>query len=96
MYLAVNKDGTEVISDRRGHREEDGFWSFISDATLVPKGTIKRLIGKELRWEDSPEEITEYKECPNNHEAPYKHLLFAACGPNNEAIAECHKCGHRP
>jgi hypothetical protein len=27
------------------------------DAVILPKGTIKKLIGRELKWEDDPVEI---------------------------------------
>lgn len=60
MWVAVEKDGTEQISTRKGKREEDGFWSFISDNMRIPKGTIKKLLGRELSWEDEPIEILGY------------------------------------
>ena len=38
-WVAVNKDGAEFIYD---------------DYVRLPKGYIKKLIGKELSWDDSP------------------------------------------
>ena len=36
-----------------------GYYGFYNDSNVVklPKGTIKKLIGKELSWEDEPVEI---------------------------------------
>jgi len=38
-----------------------GYYGFISDSNVVklPKGTIKKLIGKDLTWEDNPVELKE-------------------------------------
>lgn len=30
---------------------------YFGDAVILPKGTIKKLIGRELKWEDEPVEI---------------------------------------
>lgn len=57
-WVACNINGTEVISDRKGHREKDGFWSFISDTICLPSGSIKKLIGRDLSFDDEPVELT--------------------------------------
>ena len=41
-WVAVNKDGAEFIYD---------------DYVRLPKGYIKKLIGKGLSWEDEPVEL---------------------------------------
>ena len=59
-YLCVDRDG-EYIADnepRRSWFEWEG-WGRNTDGetcTLIeiPKGTIKKLIGKEMTWEDEP------------------------------------------
>jgi hypothetical protein len=84
-YLAVNKDGTEVIGEslvrcrlnkhhwiepcsdyRNLNKENTDFWACIYDnpdggyeniAIVLPKGTIMKLIGRELSWDDEPVEL---------------------------------------
>ena len=66
VYLAVNKDGSEVVSNTRIKRFKD-YWvdEFFEhefdtiDVVFLPKGSIKKLIGRELTWEDNPVEFTE-------------------------------------
>ena len=63
-YLAVNENGTEVISEGEPirdkgfwHREEwvEGEWY---EATIeITKGTIEKIIGKKLSWDDEPVEF---------------------------------------
>ena len=59
-YLTVNKDGGENISNCKLDRAED-YWkldpSSDIDRVPLPKGSIKKLIGKELTWNDEPVEI---------------------------------------
>ena len=60
-WVAVDKNGDEVIFDFEPHRwnkfcsAED----FSDDIYLLPKGTIKKLIGRELTCEDNPVELKE-------------------------------------
>lgn len=35
----------------------DSEWGLIDTSVPLPKGTIKKLIGRELSWEDEPVEI---------------------------------------
>lgn len=83
-YVAVNKDGSEVIGDslirccynKRGTLITSGDygcngieWTEWCDcyynpdegpenhAIQLPKGSIKKLIGKELTWNDEPIEL---------------------------------------
>ena len=66
VYLAVNKDSSEVVSNTRIKRFKD-YWvdEFFEhefdtiDVVFLPKGSIKKLIGRELTWEDNPVEFTE-------------------------------------
>lgn len=65
-WLAVDKNGDEYIyryrPSRRGSFWDDCIYyddeSFLTDIEL-PKGSIKKLIGRELTWEDEPVEIKE-------------------------------------
>lgn len=61
-WLAVDKDGTERIYPFEPYRVTD-YWTcsmymFLSGPINLPKGTIKKLIGKEITWED---EAVEFK-----------------------------------
>jgi len=65
-WLAVDKDGSEKIYTHKPKRTGTlNCWiaSNVS-AKLVelPKGTIKRLIGRELTWDDEPVEFVEVVE----------------------------------
>ena len=72
-YVAVNKDGGEVIGETL--IRVDSFWEYpvealvhidpydysagtewgyVDGSTILPKGTIKKLIGRELTWDDEP------------------------------------------
>lgn len=64
VFVAVNKDGTEVVGSLLERAKGKGFWEEViifSDDTVsletppaLPQGTIKRLIGRDLSWEDGP------------------------------------------
>lgn len=64
-WVAVDKDGTETIFTNRPCRvfddvEDYFYWDTSSGLLiLIPKGTIKKLIGKDLTWEDEPVELKE-------------------------------------
>ena len=55
-YLAVDKGGEEYIYQTKPVKNvedwEDGFM-----AILLPPGSIAKLIGRELTWEDEPYEL---------------------------------------
>jgi hypothetical protein len=65
-YVCVDKMGGELISDEypeRGFRGWNGWRDVYGEScTLisVPKGTIERLIGRELTWEDDPIDLEEF------------------------------------
>ncbi len=62
-WLAVAEDGTETISNIEPIRWDTNFkiaqslW-YPVDIVVLPKGTIVKLIGRELTWLDEP---IEYK-----------------------------------
>ena len=59
-WIAANKNGVEVIFDFEPYRWNDFFWvEDTGDDIYIPKGTIKKLIGKDLTWEDNPVELKE-------------------------------------
>jgi hypothetical protein len=71
-WLAVDKDGSEIIYTHKPKRAGTlNYWIALqSSAKLVdlPKGSIKRLIGRELTWDDEPVEFVEVvtNECSDN------------------------------
>lgn len=62
-WLVVDKDGTEKVFQNVPDRNID-FW-FIDKHSIfsynacicLPKGSIEKLIGRNLTWEDAPVEI---------------------------------------
>ena len=62
VYLAVNKDCSEVVSNKQLKRFGDywvdsyyeGKWND-NHVTELPKGSIEKLIGRKLTWEDDCE-----------------------------------------
>ena len=67
-WVAVHKNGEEGIFTNKPIRVSvSGYWyddfeigdeRFDSEISL-PKGSIKKLIGRELSWEDNPVELKE-------------------------------------
>lgn len=59
-WVAVDYSG-EFISDKEPFRDpfNIGYYGFVSDTNVVklPEGTIKKLIGRDLSWEDKPIEL---------------------------------------
>ena len=66
-WLAVNADGQEIISPSRPVRclyDSLDFWvdneyvgADISLIITLPKGTIFKLLGKNMNWNDEPVEL---------------------------------------
>lgn len=59
-WLAVDKQGVEFIFDWHPKRYGDHFWILSNshnNSVALPKGSIKKLIGRELTWDDEPVEI---------------------------------------
>lgn len=67
-WVAVSKAGTELISPVKPIKD-GAWWSCVEEISIegeygdvemsieLPKGSIKKLIGKDLTWEDDPVEI---------------------------------------
>jgi hypothetical protein len=64
-YLCVDTCGEHIADEypERGFREWKG-WRDVYEETCtlisVPKGTIKKLIGREMTWEDEPIDLSEH------------------------------------
>ncbi len=60
-YLVVDKDGSEVIFSYPPKRGEEEWLNDPridnSDFVILPKGSIKKLIDKELSWDNEPVKI---------------------------------------
>ena len=68
-WLAVNKDGTEWITPGKPVRDWGDYWEFFEEVYVegefgsmsikieLPKGSIYKLLGKELTWDDEPVEL---------------------------------------
>ncbi len=57
-YLAVDRDGAEYIYYNKPFKECDEYWcDNIPWDIQLPEGSIKKLIGRELTWDDEPVEI---------------------------------------
>ena len=70
-WVAVDKSGIEGIYDNMPERNND-MWEDIDyyrvfgeiefereTGIILPKGAIKKLIGRDLTWEDEPVELKE-------------------------------------
>lgn len=55
-WLAVDKDDSEIICYYKLHRMNN-YWGSIGSIITLPKGSIKKLIGRDLKWEDDPVEL---------------------------------------
>lgn len=69
MWVAVDKDGTEIVCAIKPNRAcyapiwegidpDDGDYR---DCIVMPAGSIERLLGRKLTWEDESVEITNLK-----------------------------------
>ncbi len=63
-WVCVNKDGSERIFALKPHRGiYNSYWFDVSEGSFqdesidIPKGSIKKLIGRELNWDDEPVEL---------------------------------------
>ena len=66
VYVAVDKDGTEVIfndkpvrgtNNLKGNCNQWALNSVTSKYIVLSKGSIEKLIGRTLTWDDEPVEI---------------------------------------
>ena len=58
-WLACDKDGSEVVFRSKPFRREDYWDNGCEDYCNMPRGSIKKLIGRQLKWEDNPVELEE-------------------------------------
>ena len=56
-WLAVEKNGDEYVFDYKPYRENN-YWFCEICGVELPQGTIKKIIGRNLTWDDDPVEIT--------------------------------------
>lgn len=58
-FVATDKDGREIISFFKPHRstEYQGVWYCWGSEIKLPKGSIRKLIGRELTFDDKPVEL---------------------------------------
>lgn len=61
-YLCVDKDGTETIFRVKPYRSRLGYWFYSGyadrdrNAIELPTGSVFKLLGRRLTWEDEPVE----------------------------------------
>lgn len=55
-WVAVDKDGMEYIYRSKPSRFAE-YWDDCCPSIKVPKGSIKKLIGRELSWNDEAVEL---------------------------------------
>ena len=58
-WLAVNDSGVEAVYENKPCRnDENGYFSPVNGHYVtIPRGSIQKLIGRELTWDDEPVEI---------------------------------------
>lgn len=57
-WVAVDKDGTESIFEYAPIGRYKNYWDSYGDRDVVlPKGSIEKLIGRKLTWDDEPVEL---------------------------------------
>lgn len=59
-WVAADRCGEYVYSEKPW-RDHDELWEYnrTKDHICLPKGSVKKLVGKELTWEDEPVELKE-------------------------------------
>lgn len=63
VFVAIDKDGSEWMFDVKPYRQAEVWvtsqYDFDHGANWfeLPKGSIRKLIGRELTWEDEPVEL---------------------------------------
>lgn len=64
-WVAVNRDGTEYIYQNKPKRGEVNWQDLVYDTfytdILLPYSSIKRLIGRDLTWQDEAVELNNYE-----------------------------------
>ena len=59
LWICVDKDGKEYIYSSEPIRDGDSFITYVSGDSFreLPKGSIEKLIGRKLTWDDEPVRI---------------------------------------
>lgn len=60
-WLAVDLDRKEYVYEYTPKRMINHWYVSYGECCHLPKGSIKKLIGRELTWEDEPVELKEGK-----------------------------------
>lgn len=60
-YLSVDENRTECVFEDCPYRKNNE-WTSDTNYCMIPKGTILKLIGRQLTWEDEPVEYRGDKE----------------------------------
>lgn len=58
-WVACDKNGEEFIYQEKPYRWENYWYLDDYSSVEIPKSTIKKLIGRELSWDDEPVELKE-------------------------------------
>lgn len=61
-WVCVGFSGKELVCQGKPTRYNDRYWMMspvYNDSVSLPKGSIKRLIGRELTWDNEPVELKE-------------------------------------
>ena len=58
-YVAVDMSEIENIFDEKPFRKHNEWYPSESEFVQLPRGSIEKLIGKKLTWEDEPVELEE-------------------------------------
>ena len=62
-WVMVDRDGYEYITEKQPKRYSQNTWLCRESKWLcIPKGSIAKLIGRELTWEHEPVELMEPKD----------------------------------
>lgn len=64
-WLAVNKDGREIIFESMSERCDGEYWTVflsilsddVTDCVVLSQGSVEKLIGRKLTWDNEPVEI---------------------------------------
>lgn len=68
-FVAVLHTGKEAIFVNRPIKKENAFYSYSGEMIILPAGTIKKLTGKEITFNDEPIELNhETQSNPNQRD----------------------------
>ena len=58
-WLAVDKNGDEFIYESEPYRLQNYWYMLDNYFVELPKGSVEKLLGRKLSWEDEPVELKE-------------------------------------